>query len=126
MNAVTVRDAWLILNLVTPEVQVIGIDEIQFFDDELVGVVRRLIRDKKRVICSGLNLDFREEPFENTMRLMALASCVTVLKAVCDECRSFEAVRSQRIHGGHERIEVGDEQYSPRCLRCYRVPEPAS
>lgn len=119
MDAVTVSSTDEILALVEETHQVIGIDEIQFFDSGLVSVVLHLVRAGKHVVVSGLNLDFKEEPFENTMRLMALSSSVTVLKAVCDTCRSFEAVRSQRLVETSDRILVGDKQYGPRCLSCY-------
>lgn len=123
MEAVSVASSADIVKAIGSTHQVVGLDEIQFFDSGLVGVVRRLIRFNKRVIASGLNLDFKEDLFETTMALMALASDVTVLKAVCDVCRSLEAVRSQRLVGDGERIVVGTQQYSPRCLRCYQPSE---
>lgn len=86
-----------------------------------LGVI--VIKPERDTRVSGLNLDFKETPFETTMILMALASDVTVLKAVCDVCRSLEAVRSQRLVEDGDRIVVGTQQYSPRCLRCYQPPE---
>jgi len=102
---------------------VIAFDEIQFMDAELFGVVRDLLHSGKRVIVSGLNLDFRGEPFDVTARLMALATKVTVLHAVCAKCNSFDACRSQRLISDGDRIVIGDREYEPRCIECFEPPK---
>ena len=124
-EAVVVASAADILSHVHENHEVIGIDETHFFDEGLIDVVRELIARKKRVIASGLNLDWQAIPFNVTAHLMALASNVSVLTAVCTSCRSFHAVRSQRIAKSTDRILPGDaDDYQPRCLACFEVASP--
>ena len=122
LEAVEVQTSEQILTIVQESDKVIGIDEIHFFDPQIVEVVLRLVRKGKLVIVSGLNLDFAEKPFENTMKLMALASNVTIAFAVCDICRSQYATRSQLLVPSTGRILVGDKEYSPRCIECFQTP----
>ncbi|MDA2922692.1 thymidine kinase [Patescibacteria group bacterium AH-259-L07] len=101
---------------------VIGIDEVQFFDHDLVEVIERLIDMGKRVIVSGLDTDFRGEPFGIVPYLMAISDDLLRLKAVCMQCGK-PAIRTQRIVKGDELIVVGgDEAYEARCRDCYEVP----
>jgi len=106
----------------------IGIDEVNFFPDELVGVLDRLA-DTKKVIACGLNLNFRAEPFKTTMELAARADRVQYLSAVCVVC-GREATRTQRLIGGKPApkdsptiVVGGKEMYEPRCRNCYAPPE---
>lgn len=106
-------------------VEVIAIDEAQFFSDQLVDVIIKLVQAGKRVIVAGLDLDFRGEPFGCMSTLMALADSVTKLKAICTLCRQ-EAHFSQRLVNGKPAsyddalIVVGaQESYQPRCRNCY-------
>jgi thymidine kinase len=106
----------------------IGIDEVNFFPDELVGVLDRLA-DTKKVIACGLNLNFRAEPFRTTMELAARADRVRYLSAVCVVCGQ-EATRTQRLIGGKPApkdsptiVVGGKEMYEPRCRNCYSPPE---
>ena len=106
----------------------IGVDEVNFFPEALVGVLDRLA-DTKKVIACGLNLDFRAEPFATTMELAARADRVRYLSAVCVVCGQ-EATRTQRLIGGKPApkdspvIAVGGkEMYEPRCRNCYAPPE---
>ncbi len=124
LEAIEVQASAQILDQVSDSDLVIGIDEIHFFDSEIVDVVLQLVRKGKLVIVSGLNLDFAEKPFENTMRLMALASNVTIAFAVCDVCRSQYATRSQLLVPSAGRILIGDKEYSPRCIQCFQSPPP--
>ena len=121
LPAIKVRNAREILTCVNGEMY-IGIDETQFFDDELPAVVMELVRQGKRVIAAGLDLDFEEKPFETTQRLMALAQEVRKLQAVCSKCRRRHASRSQRLTDDASRIVVGDKQYEPRCMSCFVPP----
>ncbi|MBN2723189.1 MAG: thymidine kinase [Deltaproteobacteria bacterium] len=99
---------------------VVGIDEVQFFDESIVEIAERLAAMKKRVIIAGLDLDFKAIPFDNVARLMCLSEFVTKTLAICMVCGN-PASRSQRlVTGGEERIHVGDvESYEARCRRCF-------
>jgi len=106
-------------------VQVVGIDEAQFFDDGLVEVVEELADCGVRVIVVGLDLDYRRQPFGPMPRLLALAEYVDKMHAICVRC-GLPAQYSQRIAGGADQVEMGDvEAYEARCRRCYEpfVPE---
>jgi len=112
--------------------KVIAFDEIQFYNNGIVDVVRRLIQDKHHVLGAGLDLNFRGETFNYMGDLMALADEVHKLIAVCEYCKTREATRTQRIKDGAPahyseplvRIEGVDssESYEPRCLDCHDVP----
>lgn len=123
LEAIVVADPKQMLEIVGREDLVIGIDEAQFFNHDLIPVTLALIRQGKRVIVSGLDLDYREQPFEVVSMLMALASPVDKLTAVCMKCKQREASRSQRLSDDHARVVIGDRDYEPRCLVCYVPPK---
>ncbi|MCD6498177.1 MAG: thymidine kinase [Deltaproteobacteria bacterium] len=101
---------------------VVGIDEGQFFNVDLVSACEELANAGKRVIVAGLDLDFRAEPFEAMARLMAMAEYVKKVLAICVVCGN-PASRSQRLVESTSRFMVGDrETYEARCRRCF-VPE---
>ncbi len=101
----------------------IGFDEAQFFEEDLIDVIKQLLRMEKRVLVAGLDLDFREEPFVVVAKMMSLANDVHKLKAVCAQCRSLEGTRSQRLTDNQTVEEVGGEdKYEPRCFRCFVPP----
>ena len=109
--------------LMTSEADVVGIDEAQFFDDELLAVCRELANDGRRVVVAGLDTDYRAEPFDPIPQLMAVAEHVTKLHAVCVVCGA-PANHSQRIVPGEDRVLVGaTEAYEPRCRQCFE-PRP--
>lgn len=101
---------------------VIGIDECQFFGEDLPEVVQMLLRQKKKVIASGLDLDYRGKPFGPVPYLLALADRVDKLLAVCRKCGSDFACRTQRVVQSSEQILVGDSQYEARCIHCFEPP----
>jgi thymidine kinase len=101
---------------------VIGIDESQFFSDDVIEVVQTLLRQKKKLIASGLDLDYRGKPFGPVPHLLALADRVDKLLAVCRKCGSDFACRTQRLVHSSEQILVGDAQYEARCLSCFEPP----
>jgi len=118
------------LELVTEEVAVVGIDEVQFFSPEIVEVVCTLVACGKRVIIAGLDLDFRGEPFGVMPVLMAIADEVTKLKAICTQC-GHDAHYSQRLVNGVPAnyddpvILVGaSECYEARCRDCFTIDKP--
>ena len=106
-------------------VQVVGIDEAQFFDLGLVDLVTELADAGVRVIVAGLDQDFRRQPFGPMPHLLALAEYVDKMHAVCVRCGQ-PAHYSQRIAGGAEQVQVGDtDSYEARCRRCFVPYEPA-
>jgi thymidine kinase len=118
-GAIPLSSAKQLLELVQKEVDVIAIDEAQFFDASLVAVVDRLAAQGRRVIIAGLDQDYRGVPFEPMPALMALADYVTKLLAICVQCGN-PASRTQRLAGGKERVEVGaHDRYEARCRLCF-------
>ncbi len=116
-----------LLKLVDSSVDVVGIDEIQFFPVQTVSVIRRLLEEGKRVVVAGLDLDYRGEPFGIVPDLMALSDEVTKLRAICMVCGD-EANFSQRLINGQpaKRDDVtilvgGEECYEPRCRNCFII-----
>lgn len=104
---------------------VVGIDEAQFFGDELIDICQELAGMGTRVIVAGLDQDYRGRPFEPLPQLMAVAEYVTKLHAICVVCGS-PANHSQRIVDDEGRVLVGaQEAYEPRCRRCFE-PETVS
>ncbi|MGS2777384.1 thymidine kinase [Robertmurraya sp. GLU-23] len=113
---------------IDPEIDLIAIDEVQFFDDEVVKVIQHLADSGHRVVAAGLDQDFRGEPFTVMPALMAIAELVTKLQAVCAVCGS-PASRTQRLINGEPAsyddpiILVGaSEAYEPRCRHHHEVP----
>lgn len=104
------------------EMEVVGIDEGQFFGPELVQVCEELANHGKRVIVAGLDQDFRGQPFEPIPQLLAVAEYITKVLAICMKCGN-PADRSQRIVRREARFLLGDtDAYEARCRRCF-VPE---
>jgi len=98
---------------------VVGIDEAQFFDEGVVDVAERLANAGMRVICAGLDQDYRGKPFGPMPALMSVAEYVTKLQAVCSRCGAA-ACRSQRLIGLEGQLFVGGAaDYEPRCRACF-------
>jgi thymidine kinase len=98
---------------------VVGIDEAQFFDDGILDVAEKLANAGVRVICAGLDQDYRGRPFGPMAALMSVAEYVTKLHAVCNRCGAA-ACRSQRLVGTEGQLFVGGAaDYEPRCRRCF-------
>lgn len=101
------------------EADVIGIDEAQFFDDELPNVCQQLADEGKRVIVAGLDMDFTGKPFGPMPTLMAIAEDVTKVHAICISCGGL-AQYSHRIVEGDKLVVLGEtESYEPLCRACY-------
>jgi thymidine kinase len=124
LEAVSVTCTGDLRQKLLPEVQVVGIDEAQFFDDGLVDLVTELADSGVRVIVAGLDLDYLRRPFGPMPRILAIAEYVDKVHAVCMRCGA-PAHYSQRTAGGGEQLQVGDtESYEARCRRCYEPFEP--
>ncbi|UKS65094.1 thymidine kinase [Rossellomorea marisflavi] len=126
--AKAMENASSILEDLNPKVDVVAIDEVQFFDDAIVGVAQKLANSGYRVILAGLDQDFRGEPFGPMPELLSIAEQVTKLQAVCAVCGS-PASRTQRLINGEPAcyddpiILVGaSEAYEPRCRHHHEVP----
>jgi thymidine kinase len=128
IDCVPVMEPEDILDQVDEGVDVVAIDEVQFFSPAIISVCQRLIKAGKRVIVAGLDQDFRGEPFGPVPVLMALAEQVTKLNAICVSC-GRAASRTQRLINGEPArydepiILIGaTEDYEARCSRCHQVP----
>src|SRR5216684_1746391 len=100
--------------------QVVGIDEIQFFDAGVVDVCMQLADAGIRVIAAGLDQDYMRRPFGPMPALLSVAEDVSKMHAVCVRCRGA-AHYSQRVSGGNAQVEVGDSSYEARCRACYEL-----
>ncbi len=117
-----------ILERLQPDTTIVAIDEVQFFDEGVADVCRELAQRGLRVICAGLDLDFRGEPFGPMPRLMAQAELLDKLHAICVVCGA-PASRTQRLIDGQPArftepvIVIGAaEKYEARCRDCHQVP----
>lgn len=127
-EAIPVNHSQEILDHVSDEVTVVGIDEAQFFDDGIVQIAQSLADRGVRVIVAGLDLNFKGEPFGCMPTLMALAEKVDKLQAICMVCQE-PASRTQRLVNGEPAryddpiIIVGaSEMYEARCRKHHIVP----
>ena len=105
--------------LLSSEVEVVGIDEAQFFDLGLVNVCQQLADQGVRVIVAGLDMDFKRKPFGPVPGLCAIADDVTKVHAICVMCGCL-ANYSHRIVAGEKQVMLGElEEYKPLCRVCY-------
>lgn len=103
--------------------QVIGIDEAQFFELDLVEICNKLADEGKRVIVAGLDQDFEGKPFEPIPQLLATAEYITKTLAICVVCGN-PADKTQRKTSAHDRVIVGaSDIYEARCRKCHYIPE---
>lgn len=101
--------------------EVVGIDEAQFFDAEIVQVVNTLANQGKRVIIAGLDMDFSGKAFGPIPELMATAEYVTKVHAICVKCGGI-ASYSYRLSEGKQKVMLGEkDKYEPRCRRCFQL-----
>ncbi len=107
--------------LLTGDVEVVGVDEAQFFDDELPAVCETLANRGLRVIVAGLDMDFLGKPFGPLPQLLALAEFVTKVHAICMNCGNLAHI-SHRTVNNQSRIMLGEqESYIPLCRTCYNT-----
>ena len=122
MKSQLVGKAKEILDAVDSRTQVIGIDEGQFFDLELVFVCNKLADMGKRVIVAGLDQDYRGRPFDPMPQLLSIAEYITKTLAICMLCGA-PANRTPRTVNNAERVLVGaTDSYEARCRLCYEAP----
>ncbi|MDU6247912.1 MAG: thymidine kinase [Paeniclostridium sordellii] len=127
INAIPIKDSSEMMDYINDDTQVVGIDEVQFFDDKIVDEAIKLADNGVRVIAAGLDMDFKGEPFGPTPRVLAVAEFVDKIQAICSVCGQ-PATRSQRLINGEPArydepiIQVGAvESYEARCRKCHVV-----
>ena len=128
-NAIPVNDSAELLAHLDATADVIAIDEVQFFDTSIVDVCNTLADQGKRVICAGLDMDFRGVPFGPIPQLLAIAERVEKLQAICVVCGAA-ASRTQRLIAGQPAyiddpvVLVGaSEVYEARCRAHHQTPQ---
>jgi len=118
-ESANIRSAAEVLAKVEPDTEVVGIDEGQFFDNELVNVANTLAQRGVRVIVAGLDQDYTGKPWEPMPQLLAVAEYITKTHAICMKCGQ-PANYSQRTFESEERVAVGATgMYEARCRRCF-------
>jgi thymidine kinase len=130
LDSIVVNNSYELMQNIDPDKdEIIGIDELQFFDTNTINVINALNLSGLKVIASGLDLDFKGEPFGIMPTALALAGKVDKLTAICVKCGSEYGVRSQRLTDGktdNKNTQVimpeGDTKYEARCLKCFEVP----
>ena len=133
LDAVKVKDSMQILSVVSDDDTIVAIDELQFFDSNIVKVIETLMAQGKKVIGTGLELDFKGDTFGSMPQLMCIATTVDKLHAVCMKCGSDHATRTQRLIDGKPADKNsplimigGDETYEARCIKCWELPDAKS
>jgi len=128
VEAIPVKDSSEILNILEEDTQVVAIDEVQFFDEGIIDIITTLADNNKRVICAGLDTDFRGVPFGPIPTLLATAEFVVKIQAICVVCGN-PATRTQRLINGKPAkyedpiVLIGaTESYEARCRKCHIVP----
>lgn len=133
LDAVKVKHAIQIMSVVKEDDEIVAIDELQFFDSNIVKVISYLMNQGKKIIGTGLDLDFKGESFGSMPELMCIATTVDKLHAVCMKCGSDHATRTQRLIDGKPADKNsplimigGDETYEARCVKCWELPDEKS
>jgi len=117
--SVPVASSRLLLEQVADDTEVVGIDEGQFFDQELPMIVNTLADQGKRVIVAGLDQDYLGKPFEPMPQLLAIAEYITKTLAICMVCGN-PANHTQRLVASQDRVLVGASGlYEARCRVCF-------
>ncbi len=126
-QSIPIQQSQEILSHVSKETDVVAIDEVQFLDDQVVDIIDSLANEGKRVMLTGLDLDFRGEPFSMMPQIIAKAEFVDKLTAICLSCGA-PATRTQRIIDGRPAkyydpiVLIGaSESYEARCRHCHKV-----
>lgn len=106
---------------ISTDTVVVGVDESQFFDEDLPNVCAQLALRGVRVIAAGLDMDYRGAPFGPMPQLLATAEYVTKVHAICVHCGNL-ATHSYRLAEGESVVLLGEkEHYEPRCRSCYQM-----
>ena len=111
---------------ITKQISIVAIDEVQFFDKDIINVVEYLNNKGIRVLIAGIETDFRGEGFGCLPYLICYCDSLVKLTAICSKCGSEYACRNQRVQKGSP-IKDGDviqcddgSNYEPRCIKCFQ------
>ena len=106
--------------LLSSDIDVVGIDEAQFFDDGIVAVCNELANRGVRVIVAGLDMDYKGKPFGPMPALCAIADDVTKVHAICVKCGNLAYVSHRKVES-EQRVLLGETtEYEPLCRECYQ------
>lgn len=106
--------------LFTSEIDVVGIDEAQFFDNGLIDICNELANNGVRVIVAGLDMDFRGHPFGPMPQLCAIADEVTKVHAICVKCGQLAAFSHRKVKNDKQVMLGETSEYEPLCRTCYQ------
>ncbi len=109
--------------LLTEDVDVVGIDEAQFFDDEITHVCEQLALKGIRVIAAGLDMDYMGKPFGQMPNLLAIADYITKLHAICVKCGNIANISYRKVADKGQVLLGEKDVYEPRCRDCYHLKE---
>lgn len=120
IKAIPIEHSSILLEL-TENISVVGIDEAQFFDEQLPEICQALALKGKRIIVAGLDMDFRGRPFGPMPALLAVAEYITKVHAICPHCGNL-ATHSYRLTEEDDTVLLGEkDRYEPRCRTCYHM-----
>jgi thymidine kinase len=123
IESIPVKAATDILSL-AENVDVVGIDEAQFFDEKIANVCEQLALKGIRVIVAGLDMDYMGKPFGPMPTLLAIADYITKLHAICVICGNIANVSYRKQSGNTEQISLGEKElYEPRCRICANLKD---
>lgn len=105
--------------LLTGDVDVVGLDEAQFFDEGIVEVCETLALRGTRVIAAGLDMDFQGKPFGPVPQLLAVADYITKLHAICVRCGNIASMSYRKTTNAAQVVLGEKDMYEPRCRKCY-------
>ncbi|HEV8080061.1 MAG TPA: thymidine kinase [Chitinophagaceae bacterium] len=108
--------------LMAQDVDVVGIDEAQFFDEQVVSVCEQLALKGVRVIVAGLDMDYLGNPFGPMPRLLAIADYITKLHAICMRCGNIANVSYRKVALKGQVVLGEKDIYEPRCRHCAQLP----
>ena len=109
--------------LLAQEVDVVGIDEAQFFDDQIATVCEQLAQRGIRVIVAGLDMDYLGNPFGQMPNLLAKADYITKLHAICQVCGNIANISYRKINAGGQVLLGEKDVYEPRCRHCAQLKD---
>ena len=117
IQSIPVESSQTIL-LLAHDVDVVGIDEAQFFDAEIGNVCEQLAFRGIRVIIAGLDMDYTGKPFGQIPNLLAMADYITKLHAICVKCGNIANVSYRKVAGDNQLMLGEKDKYEPRCRIC--------
>ena len=124
INSTPIDNSQTIL-LLAQDVDVVGIDEAQFFDDQIADVCEKLAMKGMRVIVAGLDMDYLGKPFGQMPNLLSVADYITKLHAICVKCGNIANISYRKVAGGGQVLLGEKDVYEPRCRHCAQLKDEA-